>query len=169
MRIYFNRRNIVFKYHICDWVSENGPSGHTNFDHIFHICCIITNDLLKLYQLRISQVTFYSLKKANIVHRTQDMYHFVISHNLCPFGPFLLARSHIRNTGCIITCFFNLIMQGIVNSITALKESRNRRRLAKEKEQRLCLDKTLDNDNDNIINSACINVVSKFVLMSLFT
>ena len=27
----------------CDWASKNGPSGHTKFDHIFHICCIITN------------------------------------------------------------------------------------------------------------------------------
>ena len=36
--------------YICDWASENGPSGHTNFDHIFHVCCIITNDLLKLYK-----------------------------------------------------------------------------------------------------------------------
>ena len=34
---------------ICDRASDNGPSGHTNFDHIFHICCIITNDLLKQY------------------------------------------------------------------------------------------------------------------------
>ena len=34
--------------HNCDWASDNGPSGHTNFDHIFHVCCIITNDLLKL-------------------------------------------------------------------------------------------------------------------------
>ena len=30
-------------FHICDWASENGLSGHTKFDHIFHICCIITN------------------------------------------------------------------------------------------------------------------------------
>ena len=35
---------------ICDWASKNGPSGHINFDHIFHICCIITNDLLKLHK-----------------------------------------------------------------------------------------------------------------------
>ena len=35
---------------ICDWDSENGPSGRTEFDHIFHICCIITNNLLWLYK-----------------------------------------------------------------------------------------------------------------------
>ena len=33
---------------ICDWASENGPSRHTKFDHIFHICCIITNELQML-------------------------------------------------------------------------------------------------------------------------
>ena len=33
---------------ICDWASENGPSGHTKFNHIFHICCNITNELVKL-------------------------------------------------------------------------------------------------------------------------
>ena len=31
---------------ICDWASENGPSGHTKFDHIFQICLFITNNLL---------------------------------------------------------------------------------------------------------------------------
>ena len=35
---------------ICDWASENGPSEHTKFDHIFHICCIITCNVLKLYK-----------------------------------------------------------------------------------------------------------------------
>ena len=28
--------------HICDWANENGPSGHTKFDHIFQLCCTIT-------------------------------------------------------------------------------------------------------------------------------
>ena len=31
----------------CDWANKNGPSGHIKFLHIFQICCIITNDLLK--------------------------------------------------------------------------------------------------------------------------
>ena len=33
----------------------------------------------------------------------------------------------------------------------------------KEKEHRLCLDKTLNNDHYNIMKSSCINVVNKFV------
>ena len=86
---------------ICDWASENGPSGHTKFDHIFHICCIITNELLKLcmynfhQRYTISQATLYSLQNINILYRTQDMYHFVMWCILCPLGPFSLARSHI--------------------------------------------------------------------------
>ena len=41
----YSLHNIII---ICGWASENGPSGHTKFDHTFHFCCIITNDLLKL-------------------------------------------------------------------------------------------------------------------------
>ena len=91
----------VVYFVICDWASENGPSGDTKFDHIFQIYCIIANDLLKLYkwnlyhQLTISQATFYNLLKVNIVPRTQNVYHFVIWCFLCPLGPFLLAQSHI--------------------------------------------------------------------------
>ena len=86
---------------ICDWASENGPSWHTKFHHIFHICCIITNELLKLgkynfhHQYTISQATLYSLQNVNIVYRTQHMYHFVMWCILCPLGPFSLAQSHI--------------------------------------------------------------------------
>ena len=41
---------IYDKLAICDWASEKGPSGHTKFDQIFHICCIITLDMLKLHE-----------------------------------------------------------------------------------------------------------------------
>ena len=37
----------------------------------------------------------YSLWKQNIMHRTQDIYHFVIWCILCQLGPFLLVQSHI--------------------------------------------------------------------------
>ena len=33
---------------ICDWASEDRPSGHIKFDESFQIYCFITNDLFKL-------------------------------------------------------------------------------------------------------------------------
>ena len=51
----FQHKHIKQTYHCmytvivtCDWASKNGPSGHTKFDHIFQICCIISNYLLKV-------------------------------------------------------------------------------------------------------------------------
>ena len=35
------------------------------------------------------------LQKVNIVHRTQDVYRFVIWCILCKLGPFLLAQSYV--------------------------------------------------------------------------
>ena len=32
---------------ICDQASENGPSGHIKFDHLFQLCCIITKNINK--------------------------------------------------------------------------------------------------------------------------
>ena len=32
---------------ICDWASEDRPSGHVKFDESFQIYCFITNDLFK--------------------------------------------------------------------------------------------------------------------------
>ena len=51
----FQHKHIKQMYHCmytvivtCDWASKNGPSGHIKFDHIFQICCIISNYLLKV-------------------------------------------------------------------------------------------------------------------------
>ena len=28
----------IKNYHICDWASKKGPSGHIKFDHFFKLC-----------------------------------------------------------------------------------------------------------------------------------
>ena len=101
----------MYSYKICDWASENRPSGHTKFDHIFHICCIITNALLMLckynfqHQYTILLEILYSLQNVNIVHRTQDIYHYLMWCILCPLDPFSLGQSHYFSSRTFLSLY----------------------------------------------------------------
>ena len=98
----------VYLYKVNVPTKMDQVHGHIKFD-IFQTCYIILSAEAIAVKFSPSKTNLIGnilqLTKVNIVHRTQDIYHFVIIYILCQLGPFLLAQSHI----CVYACMYIII------------------------------------------------------------